>query len=587
MHSLNDEAVIAERKRLDGVLDDLQAQIQVARAKKNSLIPVASLFHEILLLIFELVIAASPEGKQDHMRISLTHVYQRWRAVALNSPSYWRKISISKGPHTAEMRKAFITRSGKASLEISVNEDYRVKDMEDFVRDMRKFRVVRRITSLSLNAKFHDSRLLQLLDKIQSSFQLEHLELNRGWFPLAPISKNKKPTFVSGLSSLRTLSVVVGYDSLNEPYPPPIAEWPLPSSLQHLELCNKYGGPRNPPSKARTPWAQLLRALEPLKNLRSLQVVNFIICDTEKNPGKICLPHLKRLHVFDDAGITTSAAFANCLVLPALECIHSTVSLQSPSGTGANITALHFFDSIFSLIHSADLFKPPRALTFELQDEYNLGLYQEMQSVFRLRALHAYPHQCFDTELAFEPGMLKSAPSSLQLEVNVPCLGVREDLEHLTTRLRNPNINFFAQDFSALTDSVQLLVVQCYVADLVPFSTILSMKELRCIVYIGATYGRRPDITLPPFDDLLGGSQHSGVHPLPQLRALRFEGIKFTADHAQTLSAILKARASAGLHQLRIMFVGCEFYANGKDDKMITDQLRPFAKVEVVQRKRD
>lgn len=122
MHSLNDPLVIARRLHL------LNAAAE-ALITVNSVLPIASLSQDVLLMIFQILVddeflttghprvgGAPYKTKGQHLTpswITITHVYKHWRSICLASPALWTKISSDLSPTS---RDVFLERSQAAPL---------------------------------------------------------------------------------------------------------------------------------------------------------------------------------------------------------------------------------------------------------------------------------------------------------------------------------------------------------------------------------------------------------------------------------------------------------------------------------------
>ena len=80
--------------------------------------------NEIMKMIFELAVADSEEARAaSKAAVSLSHVSQKWRELALDTPRLWSKIELWGSPSRA---RAFLERSKAVLVDISltINFDY-------------------------------------------------------------------------------------------------------------------------------------------------------------------------------------------------------------------------------------------------------------------------------------------------------------------------------------------------------------------------------------------------------------------------------------------------------------------------------
>jgi hypothetical protein len=147
IHNANAASVVYEsvKARYDAqalVLEKIQSELQVAKAQMESwkelavstdletqqlqalLQPILRYPDDHLRLIFEEYVAASK--KPFRAAITLSHVCQRWRNVAISTPTLWKCVSFT-GDEDSETLKsqaqAFVERVGRVSAEIIIYID--------------------------------------------------------------------------------------------------------------------------------------------------------------------------------------------------------------------------------------------------------------------------------------------------------------------------------------------------------------------------------------------------------------------------------------------------------------------------------
>lgn len=107
----------------------LYTKINKANEMQNFLAPISRLPNEMLLAIFEEVVACQDPGADGRAEFTISKVSRRWRDLAIHSPRLWRRVSITPrvGPSMLELYKT----RGSRALDIEI---WGWKDRRDFQR---------------------------------------------------------------------------------------------------------------------------------------------------------------------------------------------------------------------------------------------------------------------------------------------------------------------------------------------------------------------------------------------------------------------------------------------------------------------
>lgn len=126
---LLEQQILYYKSSLEEVRTVLYANINKANEMQNFLAPISRLPNEMLLAIFEEVVACQDPLAEGRAEITISKVSRRWRDLAIHAPRLWRHVSITPrvAPSMLEMYK---TRASRA-LDIEI---WGWKDRRDFQR---------------------------------------------------------------------------------------------------------------------------------------------------------------------------------------------------------------------------------------------------------------------------------------------------------------------------------------------------------------------------------------------------------------------------------------------------------------------
>lgn len=117
------------RSSLEEVQTVLYAKINKANELQNFMAPISRLPNEMLLAIFEEVVACQDPGIEGRTEFTISKVSRRWRELAIHSPRLWRRVFITPRV-TPCMLEVYKTRGSRA-LDIEI---WGWKDRRDFQR---------------------------------------------------------------------------------------------------------------------------------------------------------------------------------------------------------------------------------------------------------------------------------------------------------------------------------------------------------------------------------------------------------------------------------------------------------------------
>uniref|UniRef100_A0A0W0FNX5 Uncharacterized protein n=1 Tax=Moniliophthora roreri TaxID=221103 RepID=A0A0W0FNX5_MONRR len=232
------------------------------RSKRGSSTPISYLPPELLLEVFQWVVA-SPESGASHPHLgpwTLLEVCRSWESLIVSSPSLWRYITIPRGSN---------------------------------IRDAQRLRLeLGRSGDLPLVVNLHDAVITPLLDMIIAhSHRWEHAHLSITSPQLLSLKR------IQELPLLRTLALTIRHDSHTNSH---IIN--LSSNLDIFQRATKLDQAAVDISSAafqpiaevpmlRLPWGQLTRLELKAESL---------LLGAESDEGYIVLPSLRVLHCIDE-----------------------------------------------------------------------------------------------------------------------------------------------------------------------------------------------------------------------------------------------------------------------------------------------
>ncbi|KAI0374584.1 hypothetical protein BV20DRAFT_960703 [Pilatotrama ljubarskyi] len=126
-HSLRENRDTLGLEALQTLEHTIAASLSLVRSLLNERRPVHQLPAEILAIIFSYALPSSNGGFRDsgskesdmreerHARVTISHVCRRWRAVALETASFWTLVDAS---HSTSWASACIERSGDMPMQV-------------------------------------------------------------------------------------------------------------------------------------------------------------------------------------------------------------------------------------------------------------------------------------------------------------------------------------------------------------------------------------------------------------------------------------------------------------------------------------
>ncbi|TFK64771.1 hypothetical protein BDN72DRAFT_774170, partial [Pluteus cervinus] len=116
------EDVAAARDKIDKEIEALQECIRALRSARNHLAPISCFPSEVLVHVFEYTqdewTGTGPFPPEFSKWLTVTHVSQNWRCVALSCASLWSTISISQHSYTKGAVEAALERSKLSPLSL-------------------------------------------------------------------------------------------------------------------------------------------------------------------------------------------------------------------------------------------------------------------------------------------------------------------------------------------------------------------------------------------------------------------------------------------------------------------------------------
>lgn len=170
-------------------LEELEAQSKVLQLEYNSLYnldaPSSSIPDEILATIFEVgTLIEQIRRPRRHFGVIVSHVTQRWRAVALSTPRLWTKIRCSPGARWHDRIASYFHRSKVLPIDLMFDDIQNIQPISDHFGRCRRFFI--RSTD--------DSYLSRMLEWAlsQSTSILEAIDLNCDYlaFDVMPLSRS-------------------------------------------------------------------------------------------------------------------------------------------------------------------------------------------------------------------------------------------------------------------------------------------------------------------------------------------------------------------------------------------------------------
>ncbi|KAI0637345.1 hypothetical protein C8Q77DRAFT_1097128 [Trametes polyzona] len=268
---------------------ELYLEIAQLHRIHNLLPPINSLPPELLTMIFSFVEASSEEDCKDLLNI--THVCNRWRAVAIGTPVLWTRISFT---HSGGV-DAFLQRSKNQPLHVTVHtrELVLVSTIRSLTKEIHRTRSLKVAIPASFALNVVAKKLFGHTPQLEE-LCLERLpqhEEERRFTVAFPM----EPADFDGAPALRSLKL----RGIPLPYLPR-----GPNKLTNVDLGGFL------PS-----LSILLDLLERSPQLKRLSLHGLFNEDAEEDPRKVSLPHLETLevHSFHATGI---ASFLPSLSLP-------------------------------------------------------------------------------------------------------------------------------------------------------------------------------------------------------------------------------------------------------------------------------
>lgn len=218
---------------------NLQAQLGAVLARQNTFIPVGRLPDEILLSIFALLIRPVTESSHDHDIGSVATVSQRWRSLALASPSFWTEIHL--GARTSMPAELAFVHSRTTSLNLLVS--LLGRDQEKLISNGKLWDAaaphrhrIRRLEIRGLEGLYSSRSVAYILQLVASLRTLESLSVSLNGTDSYVVVPNAFSTsqISTPFSGLRYLELCQAEIPLNSP---------LYQRLKHLSLrCSVIRG---------------------------------------------------------------------------------------------------------------------------------------------------------------------------------------------------------------------------------------------------------------------------------------------------------------------------------------------------------
>ncbi|KAF8471442.1 hypothetical protein DFH94DRAFT_674461, partial [Russula ochroleuca] len=160
------------RQAMDDEINSLQESLLALKCRRNALAPISRLPPETLAAIFSFLPPSAWVKKAGNpARIRVTHVCRRWRETALNYPSLWSDINITK--LTPAAMAEILARAQKMPLHLEVDvTPWWAAGFDTFVRQLEPH--ISHTRHLNVNGRLHTA-LNQLMS---SAPTLEFLSLS-------------------------------------------------------------------------------------------------------------------------------------------------------------------------------------------------------------------------------------------------------------------------------------------------------------------------------------------------------------------------------------------------------------------------
>lgn len=304
---------------IDEEIESYQEKIRALRTRRNTLVLIAQLPPELLLMIFQFLQALHSHELYSSLNrrkwITLSHVCTHWRRVSLESPNLWSHIDIDSHTGSHNWVKLFLGRSRMTLLTLSAMI---TPISHDLVRAPLTNMGRMRQLLLYPESEVGES-LLDILETHQAPL-LERFEMN--YTLMADSNRLPDRLFAGHHPSLRKLSLVHCNFSWNLP--------PL-ENLEHLEI---RALPNLGPS--------LFQLASILRNTPNLEQLNVIGTNPPPPPGTdigpiIILPRLSRIDL--EAGICQCIKLLGHISYPATSSTY-VYSLRDAGYTSTNIFEL-------------------------------------------------------------------------------------------------------------------------------------------------------------------------------------------------------------------------------------------------------
>ncbi|TFK60524.1 hypothetical protein BDN72DRAFT_965647 [Pluteus cervinus] len=271
-----------EIQEIDKEIAELSEKLLLLKSKRNSLVPIARLQPEILLVIFfSLQSLCFSDPETYHEWIVITHVSQRWRNLALGTGTLWGGIVHSQAS-SERLAMLSLERSRSSDLDISFSGACAtVPNHTLFLNHITDN--ISRIRSLYVELQYPDnSDSGSMSCKIkkglaQSLPALKELTLCGSYYHGVDYTSPIGPIIAPNLRS-----ICLVYAQIKLP-------WAAYSKITHLHITN---------GEYAVTLSSLLCILTHTTKLRTLELrLGHLTRDTEHVDGPIYLSHLSSIHL--------------------------------------------------------------------------------------------------------------------------------------------------------------------------------------------------------------------------------------------------------------------------------------------------
>ncbi|KAJ7063613.1 hypothetical protein C8F01DRAFT_85292 [Mycena amicta] len=252
-------------------------------AEKNRSALISTLPNELLANIFEFARNLDAPGDIP-LEIVVSQVTARWRAVAIESPSLWNVIVVSKQSNSSHILATYVARAKAYPLEVKFDFRRDIWVPEQFVWDLL-VSTVDRWRSLAILAGSDDAVIYNTLAHLEplSALALEELHveaIHDGTAVGRQGFRNAADCFRAGASRLTCMHLGV-YLSSN---------WP---PLTHLTTLHLHKFQR----ATRPNWQRFRALITSPSNLLNLSLYGDIVRGRAPDNFGIGLPHLRSLRI--------------------------------------------------------------------------------------------------------------------------------------------------------------------------------------------------------------------------------------------------------------------------------------------------